>query len=224
MSRKQKSASKELFNSIRPVAQNEEQEEVLRSINENLITIIAGSPGVGKTFLATMQGISDVLKNKYQRLILSRPCVEAFGENLGFLPGRYEQKLAPYMMPIIDILEDNLSSGTMKGLVETKVIKTIPLAFMRGIEFKNSFVILDEAQNTIPSQIYMLLTRIGKNCKIVITGDPYQSDIPERNGLVDAMDRLDGMDDIGIVSLSPKSIIRHPIIEEIEARYKKDLL
>jgi len=222
MSRKNKSASKELFTSIRPIAKNEEQKDVLRSIDENLITIIAGSPGVGKTFLATMQGISDVLKGKYQKLILSRPCVEAFGENLGFLPGDFHSKIQPYMIPIMDILEDNLSAGAILSLIETKTIRTIPLAFMRGIEFKNSFVILDEAQNTIPSQIYMLLTRIGKNCKIVITGDPNQSDIPETNGLVDAIDRLAGMNDIGIVQLSPKSIIRHPIIEEIEARYKQE--
>lgn len=204
---------------VSPTAKTEEQKEYLKSIRDNEITIAYGLAGCGKTYLPTLQGIHDVLKGKYKRLVLSRPCVEAYGESLGYLPGDYNEKIYPYMMPILDVLNASYGKQDIIKYIEMGLIQTIPLAFMRGLTLSDSFVILDEAQNTLPQQFRLFLTRIGMNSKVVITGDTNQSDIKSRNGLQDAIDLLAGIDNIGIVKLTSKSIIRNPIIEKIEDKY-----
>ena len=201
-------------------ARSEHQKELLKSIKENLVTIVSGPPGSGKTLLSVVSGLREFIMGKYKKMIFTRPCVEAVGENLGFLPGDLHEKIQPYMLPIFDFLSDYLTPKQIEGYLKSEEILTLPLAFQRGITFRNSFVLLDEAQNTMPEQIRMFLTRIGENCKVVITGDPLQSDIREKNGLVDACERLVGIDNLGIVQFSKEDILRNPIVVEIEERYK----
>ena len=200
-------------------ARTENQKILLKSIKENLVTIVAGPPGSGKTMLSVVSGLREFIMGKYRKMIFTRPCVEAVGENLGFLPGDLHEKIHPYMYPIFDFLSDYLTSKQIETYLKSEDIQTFPLAFMRGCTFRNSFVLLDEAQNTRPEQIRMFLTRIGENCKVVITGDPLQSDIREKNGLVDACERLEGVKNLGIVKFLKEDIIRNPIVTDIEDRY-----
>ncbi len=172
------------------------------------------------TMISVVSGLREFVMGKYSKLIFTRPCVEANGENLGFLPGDLNEKIHPYMYPIFDFLSDYLSAKQIDGLIKSENIITLPLAFQRGITFKNSFVLLDEAQNTNVGQIRMFLTRIGDNCKVVITGDPNQSDVKNKNGLVDACERLVGIDGLGIVHFTEEDIFRHPIVFAIEEKYK----
>jgi len=203
-------------------ARSPHQIELLKSIKENLVTIVAGPPGSGKTMLSVVSGLREFIMGKYKKMIFTRPCVEAVGENLGFLPGDLHEKIHPYMYPIFDFLSDYLTPKQIEAYLKSEDILTLPLAFQRGMTFRNSFVLLDEAQNTRPEQIRMFLTRIGENCKVVITGDPLQSDIREKNGLVDAVERLRGVDNLGIVEFSKEDILRNPIVADIEDRYKVD--
>jgi phosphate starvation-inducible PhoH-like protein len=204
---------------ITVTAKSENQKELLKSIKENLVTIVAGPPGSGKTMLAVVSGLREFIMGKYDKMIFTRPCVEANGENLGFLPGDLNEKIHPYMYPIFDFLSDYLSTKQIEGYIKSESIQTLPLAFQRGMTFRNAFVLLDEGQNTTPEQIRMFLTRIGANCKVVITGDPLQTDIKSKNGLVDACERLEGVNGLGIVTLSKEDIVRNPIVAEIESRY-----
>ena len=206
---------------IHVTARSEHQKELLRSIKDNVVTIVEGPAGSGKTMLSVISCLREFTLGRYSKMIFTRPCVEANGENLGFLPGDLNEKISPYMYPIFDFLSDHLSSKQIEGMVESETIVTLPLAFQRGITFRNAFVILDEAQNTSPAQIRMFLTRIGENCKIVITGDPEQSDIKGINGLADACGRLEGVTDLGIVKFTKEDICRHPIVVEIEEKYKE---
>jgi len=201
-------------------AKSPNQKALLKSINENLVTIVAGPPGSGKTMLAVVSGLREFIMGKYKKMIFTRPCVEAVGENLGFLPGDLHEKIRPYMYPIFDFLSDYLSPKQIETYLKSEDILTLPLAFQRGMTFRNSFVLLDEAQNTRPEQIRMFLTRIGANCKVVITGDPNQSDIHGLNGLVDAVTRLKGVNNLGIIEFSKEDILRNPIVKDIEERYK----
>lgn len=205
---------------INVIAKSQHQKELLKSIRDNIVTIVAGPPGSGKTMLAVVSGLREFTMGKYSKLIFTRPCVEANGENLGFLPGDLNEKIHPYMYPIFDFLSDYLTTKQIEGLIKSESIITLPLAFQRGMTFKNSFVILDEAQNTNIGQIRMFLTRIGDNCKVVITGDPDQSDVKNKNGLVDACERLVGIDGLGIVNFTTEDIVRNPIVAAIEERYK----
>ncbi len=200
-------------------AKTENQKELLRSINENDVTIVYGPAGSGKSLLAVVSGLKDFAQGKYEKMIFTRPCVEANGENLGFLPGDLNEKISPYMLPIMDFLSDYLQPSKIEALMKEGAFVTIPLAFQRGCTFRNAFVLLDEAQNTIPEQIRMFLTRMGENCKVVINGDPRQSDIRRKNGLVDAIERLQGVKNLGIVELTKEDIVRSPMVEEIEERY-----
>ena len=205
--------------SVSVTAKSPNQKALLKSIKENLVTIVAGPPGSGKTMLSVVSGLREFIMGKYDKMIFTRPCVEAVGENLGFLPGDLHEKIHPYMYPIFDFLSDYLNPKQMDAYLKSESILTLPLAFQRGITFRNSFVLLDEAQNTRPEQIRMFLTRIGDNCKVVITGDPLQSDIREKNGLVDACERLEGVSNLGIIKFTAEDILRNPIVAEIEQRY-----
>lgn len=208
---------------IPPVSsKNEGQKSALREIAnpENYIIMLSGIAGVGKSYIAASWGIEQLLKNKFQRIILTRPCVEA-GESLGFLPGSFAEKLNPYLLPILDILHEHLTNEQIKTLMDEQKIVTLPLAFMRGVTFKNAFVLLDEAQNTTVKQMHLFLTRIGMNSKVVITGDPSQSDLGDYNGFSDALERFgEPLEGLKIVNLDSKCVVRHGIIPFIDERYK----
>lgn len=201
------------------IGKNQEQKDVLKIIKNHDISIISGPAGCGKTALATLYGIGMVQRGEYEKIIFTRPCIEACGESLGYLPGNFNEKLDPYMAPIFEILHQNLDSSIIKDFIESKVIQTIPLAYQRGMTFTNAFVVGDEFQNTIPKQVRMLLTRMGEGSKIVLTGDIQQTDIEKKNGLSDALDRLRDIEEVGIYRMTHKSIVRHPIVEKIDNAY-----
>ena len=207
-----------------PTAKTDEQKAVLKSFSENCITFVYGPPGTGKSFLAVMWALNEWSKGKYEKIIITRPAVEAYGEKLGFLPGDADEKLAPYMFPIISFMLKVISEEWLNKLLKEKVIMTIPLAFQRGINFENAIVIGDEFQNTIPKQMRMFLTRLQSESKIIVTGDLRQSDIPDENGLKDAIERFKDVPGIGICELTEESIVRHPIIKIIEREYDKGLI
>ena len=206
-------------NNISIKAKNVGQKEVLKTISEYEISIISGCAGVGKTYLAVAYGLQELKNGKYDKLVFTRPCVEAYGEKLGHLPGTFEEKLAPYMIPIMEILKEYVKPDELNQLVAEEKIVTLPLAFQRGVTWKNSYIVFDEAQNAIPAQFKMFLTRIGENSKMVITGDPGQSDRSGTNGLTDAVQRLQGVDNIGIVEVDKKYIVRNKIIDIIDEMY-----
>jgi len=207
------------FKKITLSAKTDEQREVIKSIKNNEITFIHGLAGTGKSHIATVYGLKELLSCKYKQLIFTRPCKESMGEKLGSLPGDAGDKIAPYMMPLFEILKQYISQKEINNYISEGIIRTIPLAYYRGITFNNSFIVADEFQNTIPEQMRLFLTRFGKNSKIVITGDVRQSDLGCENGMEDAMNRLQGIKGIAFNELSEKSIVRHPIIGDIEARY-----
>jgi len=210
---------KEVEKKIVIQAKTPNQKLFLKSIKENIVTIVHGVCGTGKTRLAVLSGLKDFKQGKYDKLILTRPCVEASGESLGFLPGDLNEKIHPYMLPIFDFLSEYLSSACINNYMKENKIITLPLAYHRGLTFRNAFVIGDEFQNTTPEQVRMFLTRIGDNCKVVITGDPKQTDIRGKNGLVDAVERLQGVNNLGIVEFTEEDILRNPIVIDIEKRY-----
>lgn len=197
------------------------QKEAIKAIKDNDVTILTGPAGSGKSHIATIYGLSEVLKENYRNLMLTRPCIEAYGEELGFLPGTFNQKIAPYMIPIFDIIYEYIDVKVVEKMVSDMKIITLPLAFQRGVSFNNSFVVFDEAQNAIPNQFRMFLTRIGNNSKVVITGDPNQSDRSENNGLIDACERLEGVKNLKVVRLTEEDVVRNPIVVEIDKRYSK---
>jgi len=200
-------------------ALNAVQKNAIKIIKEHDLTILHGSPGTGKTHLATVFGLQQLIWGNYQKLIITRPCVEAYGESLGFLPGDFNAKIAPYLIPIWDILLESLRKTELNLLVEEGKIVTIPLAYLRGVTFKNAFVIADEMQNTLPQQMRMFLTRMGIGSKVVVTGDVSQSDIRDKNGLSDIIERLDKLENVGILEMDKSCIVRHPLVANIETRY-----
>ena len=204
-------------------ALGQEQKTALRAIHDNTITFIHGPAGSGKTWLAVAYGVRELLKDKYERLVLTRPCVEAMGEKLGFLPGDSDDKIAPYMIPVFDILSRRLSMKEINKLQNEGRITTLPLAFHRGVTFTNAYVVGDEFQNTLVQQMRMFLTRIGSGSKMVITGDVTQSDVNHGkiDGLSDAIKRFKDVEDIGVVGLTSASIVRHKIIKVIEEKYSQ---
>lgn len=204
-------------------ALNEGQKNLLKAIAsvENHIVMVDGIAGTGKSFCAASWGLEHLLRGEFSKLIVTRPVVEA-GERLGFLPGSFESKLSPYLIPIMDIFSEHISSDDIKDLFTEEKIITLPLAFMRGTTFKRAFVLLDEAQNTTVKQMHLFLTRIGQGTKVVITGDGKQSDLGPDNGFVDALRRLQGIKGLEIVTLDPKQVVRHSIISEIDERYSVD--
>jgi len=234
MSRKKKTVSqlpesikkKPIFVStskVKLVAKNEEQKIVLREISRNSITFISGIAGVGKTYLSTIYGFVQLQQGNCDKLIFIRPCIEAYGEKIGYLPGDVDEKIAPYMMPIFDILSSVVGIKQVNRMIEEKKILTLSLAFLRGMTFDRSFVLLDEGQNATKNQIRLFLTRIGRDSKLIVAGDLSQSDLGSDNGFVDAVVRLQGVEGISFIELSGESMIRNPIITEIEKRYSETL-
>ena len=197
------------------------QRKLVESMEKNDMVFAIGPAGTGKTYTGVALAVKALKYKQVKRIILTRPAVEA-GENLGFLPGDLNEKLDPYMQPLYDALRDMLPTETLQNYIEKGVIQIAPLAFMRGRTLDNAFVILDEAQNSTHSQMKMFLTRMGKNAKFMITGDPGQIDLPRRmiSGLKEALLILNNKKDIEIVHLDDKDVIRHPIVKKIIDAYK----
>ena len=197
------------------------QRKLVESMEKNDMVFAIGPAGTGKTYTGVALAVKALKYKQVKRIILTRPAVEA-GENLGFLPGDLNEKLDPSMQPLYDALRDMLPAETLQNHIEKGVIQIAPLAFMRGRTLDNAFVILDEAQNSTHSQMKMFLTRMGKNAKFMITGDPGQIDLPRRmiSGLKEALLILKNKKDIGIVHLDDKDVIRNPIVKKIIDAYK----
>ena len=198
------------------------QKNYCESIKKSTITIGVGPAGTGKTYLAVAMAVTAFRANQVNRIILTRPAVEA-GEKLGFLPGDLQQKVDPYLRPLYDALFDMLGAETYQRLVERGSIEVAPLAYMRGRTLDDSFIILDEAQNTTCEQMKMFLTRLGFNSKMVITGDITQIDLPDgkRSGLKDAVRILKNIDDISIFRFTEKDVVRHRLVQDIIKAYEK---
>ena len=202
------------------IPRSEKQKKYVRSLKQNEVIISAGPAGTGKTFLAVAVALTMLLEKKIERIILSRPAVEA-GERLGFLPGDMREKVDPYLRPLYDSLYDLLDYEKIQKKIEIGDIEIAPLAFMRGRTLKNSFAILDEAQNATDTQIKMFLTRIGENSKIVINGDPTQIDLPNKSlsGLNRSKKLLGHLKEISIVDFDHKDVVRHPLVSKIVKAY-----
>ena len=188
------------------------QEKLLEAIDKNDLILALGPAGTGKTYLAISKAVEALEAGRVGRIVLSRPAVEA-GESLGYLPGAMEDKLAPYLRPLYDALTDRLSAKRLKALMAEGLIEIAPVGFMRGRTLNNAFVVIDEAQNCTFGQIKMLLTRLGWNSTMVVTGDPAQTDLlPELSGLAQAAERLEKLKDIAVVRLADADIVRHPLV------------
>ncbi|MBQ6265216.1 MAG: PhoH family protein [Clostridia bacterium] len=198
------------------------QKKYIETIRSNTITIGVGPAGTGKTYLAVAMAVTAFRAKEVNRIILTRPAVEA-GEKLGFLPGDLQSKVDPYLRPLYDALFDMLGAENYQKHHERGDIEVAPLAYMRGRTLDDSFIILDEAQNTTGEQMKMFLTRLGFNSKMVVTGDITQIDLPDgkRSGLKDAMKLLKNIDDIGIVRFSEKDVVRHRLVQDIIKAYQK---
>ena len=198
------------------------QTKYLKAIEQNTITIGVGPAGTGKTYLAVAEAVAAFRARQISRIILTRPVVEA-GERLGFLPGDLQNKVDPYLRPLYDALFDMLGAETYAKYLERGSIEVAPLAYMRGRTLDDSFIILDEAQNTTREQMKMFLTRMGFNSKVVITGDITQIDLPadKTSGLKEAIRVLDGVEDIAICHLTAKDVVRHVLVQRIIEAYEK---
>ena len=197
------------------------QQKLVDYVHKNDMVFAVGPAGTGKTYTGVALAVKALKEKQVKRIILTRPAVEA-GENLGFLPGDMKEKLDPYMQPLYDALRDMLPPQTLEDYILKGIIQIAPLAFMRGRTLDNAFVILDEAQNTTHSQMKMFLTRMGKNAKFIITGDPGQVDLPRRtiSGLKEALLVLKDVEGIGIIYLDDKDIVRHRLVKKIIDAYK----
>ena len=197
------------------------QKKLVDSMHGNDMVFAIGPAGTGKTYTGVALAVSALKEKKVKRIILTRPAVEA-GENLGFLPGDLNEKLDPYMQPLYDALRDMIPNEKLKSYIEKRIIQIAPLAFMRGRTLDNAFVILDEAQNTTHAQMKMFLTRMGKNAKFMITGDPGQIDLPRRiiSGLKEVLLILKNTKGIKIIYLDDKDVIRHPLVKKVIEAYK----
>lgn len=198
------------------------QRKYIEAIRDNTITIGVGPAGTGKTYLAVALAVQAFRAKKVNRIVLTRPAVEA-GESLGFLPGDLQQKVDPYLRPLYDALFDMLGAENFQRCQERGDIEVAPLAYMRGRTLDDSFIILDEAQNTTGEQMKMFLTRLGFNSKAVVTGDVTQIDLPsgKKSGLIEAVKILKGIDDIATVKLTAKDVVRHHLIQKIINAYEK---
>jgi len=204
---------------IRPKTAN--QKAYVEAIAENTITFGIGPAGTGKTYLAMAKAVAALQAREINRIILTRPAVEA-GEHLGFLPGTLTEKIDPYLRPLFDALHDMLDQDAIPKLMQSGVIEVAPLAYMRGRTLNDSFIILDEAQNKTPEQMKMFLTRLGFGSKMVITGDVTQVDLPggKNSGLATIRKILDGVDDIAFLDLTAEDVVRHRLISDIVSAYE----
>lgn len=197
------------------------QKRYVDAIRENTITFGIGPAGTGKSWLAVAMAVQALHARQVQRIILTRPAVEA-GERLGFLPGDLMAKIDPYLRPLYDALYDMVDTEAAMKLIERQTIEVAPLAFMRGRTLNNSFIILDEAQNTTPEQMKMFLTRIGFGSKVVVTGDISQIDVPDgRSGLVGLENKLSGVESLAFITLDGSDVVRHRIVADIVAAYER---
>ncbi len=199
------------------------QQIYLDAMAKHAVTFGFGPAGTGKTYLAMAMAVSALLKDDVSRIILTRPAIEA-GENLGYLPGDFQQKVYPYLRPLYDALHDMMPSETIESYIERGVIEVAPLAYMRGRTLNHAFVILDEAQNTTPQQMLMFLTRLGFDSKCAITGDPSQIDLPSRNtsGLIEARSILANIHGLEFVELTERDVVRHPLVQKVIEAYQKN--
>jgi phoH family protein len=203
-------------------AQTPNQQKLLELIGKNDMVFAIGPAGTGKTYTSVALAVRALKEKQVRRIILTRPAVEA-GENLGFLPGDLKDKLDPYMQPLYDALMDMIPIDKLNNFIENGTIQIAPLAFMRGRTLDNAFVILDEAQNTTYVQMKMFLTRMGRNAKFIITGDPGQVDLPKKvnSGLSKALHIIKGIKGIGTLFLDDKDVVRHPLVKEIINAYSR---
>ena len=204
----------------RIAARSAGQAVYVKAMRENELVFGLGPAGTGKTYLAVAAAIDLLMAGKVERVILSRPAVEA-GERLGFLPGDLRDKVDPYLRPIFDALNDMLPADQLQKRLASGELEVAPIAFMRGRTLAHAFVILDEAQNTTPVQMKMFLTRLGEGSRMVVTGDPSQVDLPagSRSGLADALEALRGLDNIAVVRFTEKDVVRHPLVARIVGAY-----
>jgi phosphate starvation-inducible protein PhoH and related proteins len=198
------------------------QRRYVEAIERNDLVFGVGPAGTGKTYLAVAMGVSALLNKKVSRIILTRPAVEA-GEKLGFLPGTLQEKVDPYLRPLYDALYEMLDVDKVEKLLEKAVIEVAPIAFMRGRTLNDSFIILDEAQNSTPEQMKMILTRQGFNSKMVVTGDVTQIDLPsgKNSGLLNAIEVLRGVEGISFVHFDDRDVVRHPLVQRIVRAYER---
>ncbi len=198
------------------------QRQYIEFLRHSDLTFCSGPAGTGKTFLAVVVAVQALLANKFERIILTRPAVEA-GEKLGFLPGDLQQKVNPYLRPLYDAINEFIDPEKVPTLMERGVIEVAPLAYMRGRTLNNAYVIVDEAQNTTPSQMKMVLTRLGFHSRMVITGDITQTDLPHHqpSGLTVALKILKNVEGIGFCEFSQKDVVRHALVQRIVAAYEQ---
>jgi len=198
---------------VRP--QSDTQRELVNAIDTHHLTVALGPAGTGKTYLAVTAAVAALEAGRVGRIVLTRPAVEA-GENLGFLPGDLIDKLAPYLRPLYDALNERLGGKRVRQLMSEGAIEIAPIAYMRGRTLNNAFVVVDEAQNCTYAQIKMVLTRLGWHSTMVVTGDPDQTDLLEGlSGLADIAHRLEALPDVAVVRLSERDIVRHPLVGEM---------
>ena len=203
-------------------AKSENQRHLLQALSEKNLVVATGPAGTGKTFLAIAKAVEALEEGRVARILLSRPAVEA-GEKLGFLPGDLEDKLAPYLRPLYDALADRLGGKRLRSLLAEGAIEIAPVAYMRGRTLNDSFVILDEAQNTTIEQMKMFLTRIGFGSVAVVTGDMTQTDLPRhvKSGLRDAIEVLRDVDGVSFTFFTARDVVRHPLVQRIVRAYEK---
>lgn len=200
---------------VRP--QSDNQRQLMQAIEQHNLTLALGPAGTGKTYLAISAAVEALENNQAGRIVLSRPAVEA-GESLGYLPGDLKEKLAPYLQPLYDALNDRLGGKRLKRYLAEGMIEIAPVAYMRGRTLNNAFIVIDEAQNCTFSQIKMLLTRLGWHSTMVLTGDPDQTDLlPGMSGLSDIAQRLEKVADVAVVRLADTDIVRHPLVASMLA-------
>ena len=204
------------------IARSEKQSDYIKALKENDIVMSLGPAGTGKSFLAVSVGVTLLMEKKIERVILSRPAVEA-GEKLGFLPGDMKEKVDPYLRPLYDALYELFGADKIDKKIESGEIEIAPLAFMRGRTLKNCFAILDEAQNATETQIKMFLTRIGENSKLVVNGDPSQIDLINKShsGLIKSREILKHLKEIKIIEFDHNDVVRHPLVSKIIRAYQK---
>ena len=198
------------------------QRQYIEAMRKQDLIFCVGPAGTGKTFLAVVVAVQALLKDEFEKIILTRPAVEA-GEKLGFLPGDLQQKINPYLRPLYDAINEFIGSEKLPSLMERGVIEVAPLAYMRGRTLNNAFVIVDEAQNTTASQMKMVLTRLGFRSRMVVTGDITQTDLPmhQESGLITAIKILKNVEGISFCEFSQKDVVRHPLVQRIVAAYER---